>query len=157
MAGVIDHRNHGERGEEEENEFLASIDAYWEAERERYRTKASVISHEWARIIRYTMAEKVYQGGRPKYGYVYLMADISRTVYKIGQSIDPKKRLKQIQRKTPFTLELIHAVPSSNARAVECHFHYKLFDDCISGEWFELPDGFVEKFCEVDFFDWRGV
>lgn len=137
-----------------EEEIQAIFDNLARIDRERYQAKASIVPHPWARVIKYSGAECSW--GKPQYGYIYLMADKSRTAFKIGRSIDPKQRLRQIQRKIPFQLDLVHAVPSANAQGVEYMFHCRLFDNLVSGEWYELPDSFVEKFCEVDFFDWRG-
>jgi hypothetical protein len=73
-------------------------------------------------------------------GYVYaIQSPESLRHVKIGLSINPKSRLKQLQTGNPNKLKLIWAVPCPNMAELEGTFHQMFNESRIAGsEWFVL-------------------
>lgn len=97
--------------------------------------------------------------GRP--GYIYLIRQcISENAYdcpyKIGQSIDPEKRLEQLQRSEPYVLEIVTTFETDNVGLAEYRLHYHFEEGRIRGEWFVLDRHALEWFANVRCF-WRGM
>ena len=80
--------------------------------------------------------------------YIYLIESYSEheTLYKIGFSKHPQKRLKEIKTGNPTKLSIIYLFNTKHGRKVETcihhHYEHKLYD----GEWFRLDDDDVKKF-----------
>ena len=79
---------------------------------------------------------------------VYLIRSVtgaSREYYKIGITSDHySKRILQIQRNTPFYLEVVRVVLSSNARQLKKKILDKFSEDLVKGEWF-YPERSYQK------------
>lgn len=73
-------------------------------------------------------------------GYVYVIKDTKYLKYKIGFTIHPKQRIKDIQRSEAGKLEYVHIVRTDDARATESYLHdrYKKFRIRKDREWFQL-------------------
>lgn len=78
-----------------------------------------------------------------RHGYVYLFR-LSSGHYKIGLSNNPRRRGREITSGLPFTLEIIHQIPSNQIACLEHELHEQ-FKDKRHGttEWFELHDSDV--------------
>lgn len=59
---------------------------------------------------------------------------------KIGQSIDPQKRLVQIQNMSPEPLEILKVFDNGDEEAIHHHFRHLR----MHGEWFEATPGLLE-------------
>ena len=83
--------------------------------------------------------------------YIYLIQKNTESIYKIGISNNPLKRLKQLQTGNSSRLHLIKVFPVVNARAIEKRLHRLLmFHRCSpSGEWFMLSEEYVRLVGEV--------
>lgn len=84
-----------------------------------------------------------------KHKKVYLIYCSGINLYKIGISVNPKKRIKQLQTGTPYELSLIEIFDTIYASKIEKIFHNTLkskkapenfnFDfKLLEGEWFNL-------------------
>lgn len=73
-------------------------------------------------------------------GYVYVIKDSKYHKYKIGRTINPKSRLRDIQRNEVGQLEYIYLVRTDDAKSTEKNFHerYAQFRIRKDREWFEL-------------------
>jgi len=71
-------------------------------------------------------------------GYVYLIGNRSLRWYKIGLSIKPNIRIKNIGILLPFPIEVICVWRTSDCRQLESFLHEKYRDQQINGEWFEF-------------------
>jgi len=71
--------------------------------------------------------------------YIYLMGP-EEGPQKIGQSMDPNRRLKQLQAKEGVKLFLTGEwpVPVSKAMAIERYIHWLLRDKLFRSEWFNV-------------------
>lgn len=69
--------------------------------------------------------------------FVYLMKSGSR--YKIGVSIDPESRVKQLSTASPLPVELVASRRYDTAYEVEQALHERYNEYRVIGEWFELP------------------
>ena len=58
-------------------------------------------------------ASKIYPG------YVYLIGNKDKKIYKIGKSRQPKERYKAVATKLPFPAEIIHVVGSEDTEKAE--------------------------------------
>jgi hypothetical protein len=79
----------------------------------------------------------------PITGYVYLIAGQqigNRTEVKIGNSKDPKRRLRQIQTGYPYRLKLIHTITCYQRHPyyVEKRIQYWFWQHHLKGEWYKL-------------------
>jgi hypothetical protein len=58
--------------------------------------------------------------------------------YKIGISVDPRKRLKQLQTGNHDELTIIHTYESVNASKIETTLHNRYSHARKIGEWFDM-------------------
>lgn len=70
------------------------------------------------------------------FGYVYLLQ--CGDLYKIGFSLQPRKRLKQFRTGSPHPILLIHSLRTSCYRQIERQLHHHFRGKRESGEWFKL-------------------
>jgi len=83
-----------------------------------------------------------------QFTWVYLMRDRETGFYKIGQSVDPNGRLKQLRRQdtkqpTPNDFELIEAWWTYERDEKRLH---RMFASCRRrGEWFELAEKHLQR------------
>lgn len=71
-------------------------------------------------------------------GFVYLVK--CQTLYKIGSTKNPTKRLRGLQSSTPFPLELLHTILCRDVRTCEILLHLEFKSKHVRGEWFELSE-----------------
>lgn|SRR3990167_7153206 len=71
-------------------------------------------------------------------GYVYLIQLGDTDCYKIGSSIKPEQRIKQIQAKCPIPLRFIYKWWGHDYKYFEKMLHYAYRKQVIRGEWFKL-------------------
>jgi hypothetical protein len=86
------------------------------------------------------------------YGYVYLIKPQGHNVYKVGSSVNPDRRLKDIQRKTAgLMLEVIAKKQYYNHTVAEIGWHIEFKDSRLpgGGEWFALSQHQVNLFIEA--------
>lgn len=81
--------------------------------------------------------------------YVYLIRNEETGNYKIGVSVNPRKRIKQLQTGSGEELQLIESFRSRYPRRIENALHQKYRHLRRSGEWFYLS---IED--EVSFIDY---
>lgn len=90
--------------------------------------------------------------------HLYFIQTSNMGMIKIGRSIDPLKRLKQLQTGNPHILKLIHVFYNQGDKENYLHFHLKEFR--LKGEWFKydcvgsIPEEFYEKIKWGSFDDW---
>ncbi len=83
-----------------------------------------------------------------KDGYVYLMKPVGHNVYKIGETINPHKRLEVYQKKFDCKLQYVDyaQVGEDNKWIIERKLHLKFWRYHLGGDWFVLPDDAVSNF-----------
>ena len=75
--------------------------------------------------------------------YVYLIR--AGTLYKIGKSNDPNKRMRTFQTANPTRLEMVATISSNDAYGLESRLHRKYHRKRMSGgEWFRLDQDDVQ-------------
>ena len=87
--------------------------------------------------------EALLQPDRPQ-GVVYLLQ--AGHYYKIGKAIDLRKRVRQIELKLPYPVEVIHSIEAFHPYKAEQHWHNRFADKRTNGEWFVLTDEDVAEF-----------
>lgn len=93
------------------------------------------------------------QDRQPRSGYVYLLHGTGTDWYKIGQSINPSVRLKQLGTRAPFPIETVGVYGASDMDAEELYWHERFRSKRVEGEWFVLTKDDVSAFlrlCEED-------
>ena len=70
--------------------------------------------------------------------YVYLIQSLEDGYYKIGVSIHPKKRIKQLQTGNSSELKLIESYQTEHAHKVERALQRRYSYLKKEGEWFDL-------------------
>jgi Meiotically up-regulated gene 113 len=71
-------------------------------------------------------------------GYVYLIHAVGSSYYKIGKSIEPSRRILQIQPAMPFECEFVKIWPSYFMSDAEKYMHSQYSTYRRNGEWFEF-------------------
>lgn len=71
-------------------------------------------------------------------GYVYGIFNSKTQLTKIGRTIDPKQRLRQLRQEHGRQLEYKKLMKSKNAPKDESRLHKKYESRRIDGEWFDL-------------------
>lgn len=82
-------------------------------------------------------------------GYVYLFEGFTRyeRFHKIGFSVNPEKRLKQLN--LPFEVDLVHKIKTNDMRTVERDFHERYKNDHYHGEWYSLDTPQIKWFKNI--------
>lgn len=70
--------------------------------------------------------------------YIYLIQSLEDGYYKIGVSIHPKKRVKQLQTGNSSELKLVEIYQSEHAHKVEKSLQRRYSYLKKEGEWFDL-------------------
>ena len=78
--------------------------------------------------------------------YTYIIHLVGTNSYKIGQSKDPLKRLKQLQTGSADVLKLVTYVQSD--KWLEKRLHKMFFFSHKRGEWFTLSDAKLQMLLE---------
>lgn len=81
---------------------------------------------------------------KKKNDHLYLIVDISNNKLKIGRSINPQKRLKQLQTSNSGLLKLMFIVNDKGYLEEELHDRFKMLRLC--GEWFMNDGTIIEYF-----------
>lgn len=74
--------------------------------------------------------------GSGKTGYVYVFEGAG--LFKIGRSLDAKKRLAGVQNMSPVPIRMVYAARCADYTAVERDLHEIYKDRRHHGEWFAL-------------------
>lgn len=83
---------------------------------------------------------------RKRSGYVYFMK--SGSLWKIGRSRDPQRRLKSLTISVP-DLQIEHQIRCFDSLFVESEIH-RFWHRCrVKGEWFKIPDSIVLRWKRV--------
>ena len=82
--------------------------------------------------------------------YIYLIESYSEheTIYKIGFSKDPDKRIKELKTGNPSKLSILYRFPTTHKRKIETSLHNLYSHKRKDGEWFDLNSVDVDKFEE---------
>jgi hypothetical protein len=71
-------------------------------------------------------------------GNLYIIGNLELGTYKIGVSVNVKKRLKTLQTGSPVPLTLVASKPVDDMYSTEEKTHIKLAAYRLHGEWFKL-------------------
>jgi hypothetical protein len=83
-----------------------------------------------------------------KIGYVYYLK-AENGLYKIGRTRNVKQRMAHLL-KLPMKCELTHVMLCENAAEAEADTHAFNADLRVNGEWYDLPDWYVESIKKID-------
>ncbi|MBI5079902.1 MAG: GIY-YIG nuclease family protein [Chloroflexi bacterium] len=88
-------------------------------------------------------------------GFVYLIGNKEKGLYKIGVSRQPKERHKAINTKLPFKVEKFHEIAADNItmKKAESLLHKWFRGTNTHGEWFELSESEVTFICSLVTFE----
>ena len=78
---------------------------------------------------------------------VYLIVCFKNNCCKIGSSLDPSKRLNNLQSANPNKLELVSIIEGD--KKLEFELHEKFSKDRLNGEWFNYTKEIKEYFGEI--------
>lgn len=90
--------------------------------------------------------------GRGSHIYIirqHLSANAYDCPYKIGQSINPSERVKQLQSKSQYRLSVLTEFPADHADFAECVIHVAFEETRIRNEWFVLDRDALQLFVNV--------
>jgi hypothetical protein len=78
-------------------------------------------------------------------GFIYVIEEVGRNIFKVGFSKKPDRRLTQLPTKEPFERRLIRIYEVDAMRWSEKWIHNIILDSCdlvtrLNGEWFEGKD-----------------
>ena len=86
---------------------------------------------------------------KPANGLVYLYRAEGTSRYKIGKTRQIKVRHKALQKQSPYPLQLLKAIKTSDMTALERELHSRFAAFQVHGEWFELPPSAVAEICAM--------
>lgn len=84
------------------------------------------------------MSRQTKPRSEPTAGFAYLIAGPDG-LFKIGRSVKPDKRVRQIAPKR-FDLRLLFAIPTANPESLEGWLHQAFAHRRVKGEWFRLTE-----------------
>lgn len=96
------------------------------------------------------IAIKTIKPGRE--GWVYLVHAEGTNRYKIGRSVNPILRAKDLEKQSPYPLKLLKTFHTPDCVTDEEVLHRKF--DCyrVHGEWFELPTEKIPLYLKHSFY-----
>ena len=77
-------------------------------------------------------------------GVVYFMR-LSNGLINIGFTTQPSQRYKRLDEKYKETLTLLYEIESDDPYALEQQIHQAFESYRVIGEWFSLPDNFIQR------------
>lgn len=81
----------------------------------------------------------------PNGQYVYIIQDVDVTgLFKIGRTNNPEKRILNFGIHLPFTVGIVHIIPTDNMCQLESVLHRKFASKRVKGEWFSLSTDDLE-------------
>lgn len=95
---------------------------------------------------RYRLYQMAKEYPKEHRGYVYLMRLDETNRYKIGYSVDPWRRAREINSGLPIDIRIIHQIPSNQIACLENELHSRFQRLRFSkrNEWFALGEEDVE-------------
>ncbi len=110
------------------------------------------------RLVKYIPKEqhKIHKDEEDLYrltpgGCLYIIQLGDTNIYKIGISIDPHKRVKQLQSKCPVPLNLLWWNFGHDYKHAEKLMHHFFRDKRVKGEWFKLSTEDIFLITETNF------
>ena len=98
----------------------------------------------WPEILRrFSLDRKDFEPD----GYVYLLGGAVGGVnfYKIGRTVDPEARVRQLGIQLPFPVSVEHTIPCEDHKVSELALHDLYAIKRANGEWSSLLDSDVEE------------
>jgi hypothetical protein len=78
-------------------------------------------------------------------GFVYLFWAEETNFFKVGKSISPQRRIREVYPKMPFKTRLVGYIKTNCMSLLENIYHYNYFSYRANGEWFELPPRIINE------------
>ena len=89
-----------------------------------------------------------------KIGYVYIIKNKTLHTIKIGKSVNPRKRIRDIQNAAGCEMETIALIPCKLYSELEKDLHSEFGQDRLDyGEWFNLSTN-IRQFIDMIDVDW---
>ena len=110
------------------------------------RSDAQQRQLEYTAIEMLARQEGVHKEPCNRAGHVYVLK--SGEYYKIGRSRNVEKRARALQTASPFPVDIVAAVATSDAVSVERELHRRYAHAHVGGEWFALSDAEVADLLE---------
>jgi len=86
---------------------------------------------------------------RGRRGFVYLMQQSAAKLFKIGFSINPETRRRQIEAEMGSSVALLARIPTTDMRASERLLHEHFKEVRVASEWFRLSPQMVNSFPRI--------
>ena len=86
---------------------------------------------------------------------IYLIENLETGQIKIGRSINPHKRVKQLQTGSCHKLNLVRIYDVESDLSVERRLHSMLWESRKRGEWFDFPSPEYVNFIDELLGDYR--
>jgi hypothetical protein len=87
-----------------------------------------------------------------KEGWIYVVSSmLNKNYYKIGRSIHPEKRIKELGTVVPGGIRRVFLFKTTDFIWLERELQIFFFEKHINGEWFKLKDEDIEEIERICF------
>lgn len=125
-------------------------DEYWKRKNEEKRAERMRQELDNIRVDAEIEKKIITQSRKPTKkhrGYVYFIQGLCGGAIKVGYSVNPEKRLKELQTGYPDTLTILLMIPGDEK--IERHLHREFEASRLQGEWFRPDDLVIKRIKEL--------
>lgn len=123
---------------------------YWDRKKEEERAKkirAEIDSHRQHQAELTEMDKRTKAKKQPK-GYVYFIQGKCGGAIKVGYSVNPEGRLRELQTGYPDTLMILLMIPGTQSTERALHKEFEAAK--LKGEWFRPDAAVIERIKELN-------
>lgn len=83
-------------------------------------------------------------------GFIYVLQANGVAVYKIGHTVNLRRRMTRYRRKYRFPVRYIVRIETNDCEQLETYFQRQFHNYRLIGEWFLLPPAVIKQFTKLE-------
>ncbi len=128
--------------------FITDVAGFIVTEAEWCRLKQELDSFyaTWGHVVELNnemLNDELFPEVDDNFGYIYLATKEERPGYKIGLSVDPARRMSELQT------NLLYRFPADHAYEAEAKLHKYFYSQNIKHEWFNLSPNDIRRIKKI--------